>query len=165
MMRWIREHLTYANVCASLALFIALGGTSYAALSLPRDSVGQRELRARSVGASELMPGAVTSRSVHDGSIAPRDLSAAARASLAGPPGPIGLTGPAGPTGALGERGPQGLQGQQGPKGDQGPPGANAMTMRAMVENDGSWQAGTAGGDAARHGIGDYLVTFPRSTA
>jgi hypothetical protein len=40
MARRIRAKLTYANVTASLALFIALGGTGYAALTLPPDSVG-----------------------------------------------------------------------------------------------------------------------------
>ena len=36
----VRERLSYANVVATLALFIALGGASYAAVTLPHDSVG-----------------------------------------------------------------------------------------------------------------------------
>lgn len=36
--------LTYANVVATLALFVALGGASYAATSLPADSVATRQL-------------------------------------------------------------------------------------------------------------------------
>jgi hypothetical protein len=36
----VRPRLTYANVLASLALFVALGGSSYAALQLPKASVG-----------------------------------------------------------------------------------------------------------------------------
>lgn len=43
------ERLTYANVAATLALFISLGGASYAAVSLPTGSVGQRQLRAGAV--------------------------------------------------------------------------------------------------------------------
>ena len=35
----LRRCLSYANVLATLALFIALGGSSYAALSLPKASV------------------------------------------------------------------------------------------------------------------------------
>src|SRR4051812_38862259 len=35
----LRSHLSYANIVASLALFLALGGTSYAVVSLPRNSV------------------------------------------------------------------------------------------------------------------------------
>lgn len=38
-----------ANVVAYLALFVALGGTSYAAISLPAGSVGARQLRNHSI--------------------------------------------------------------------------------------------------------------------
>ena len=37
-----------------LALTVALGGTSYAATALPRDSVGQRQIQAAAVGPAEL---------------------------------------------------------------------------------------------------------------
>lgn len=86
----IRSKLTYANVTASLALFIALGGTGYAATQLPRDSVGAKQIRASAVSASELRTSAVTSRDIRDGSVAARDMSAAARKSLTGPAGPKG---------------------------------------------------------------------------
>jgi hypothetical protein len=33
----ITRHLSYANVAASLALFVALGGISWAAVALPRN--------------------------------------------------------------------------------------------------------------------------------
>jgi hypothetical protein len=46
--------LSYANVVASLALFIAVGGASYAAVELPAGSVGSAQLR--------------------DGAVLPRDL-------------------------------------------------------------------------------------------
>jgi hypothetical protein len=51
MLARVRGRLTYANVIASLALFVALGGTGYAALRLPRNSVGpaQMSVRLRSV--------------------------------------------------------------------------------------------------------------------
>ena len=42
MRRWAMERLSYANVTATLALFLALGGTSYA-LTLPAQ---QRRLEA-----------------------------------------------------------------------------------------------------------------------
>lgn len=38
-MRRIRSHLTYANAVATIALFIVLGGVSYAAFQLPKNSV------------------------------------------------------------------------------------------------------------------------------
>ena len=37
--RRLREKLSYANVVATLALFVALGGASYAAVTLPAGSV------------------------------------------------------------------------------------------------------------------------------
>jgi hypothetical protein len=40
-----RPRLTYANVVATLALCLALGGASYAAVNLPRDSVGSEQVR------------------------------------------------------------------------------------------------------------------------
>ena len=43
-----------------LALFIALGGTSYATLSLPAGSVGTRQLRNGSVTAKKLANGSIT---------------------------------------------------------------------------------------------------------
>ena len=36
----VRRHLTGPNALATVALFVALGGTSYAAIRLPKDSVG-----------------------------------------------------------------------------------------------------------------------------
>lgn len=76
-----------------LALFIALGGTSYAAVSLSANSVGARELKNKAVGSSELK----------DGSIKKRDLRAQLLAGLrrggSGTPGPAGPQGPPGPAG------------------------------------------------------------------
>ena len=43
------SHLSYANVTATLALFVALGGGAYAAATLPRDSVGTAQLRTAAV--------------------------------------------------------------------------------------------------------------------
>ena len=73
----VRARLTYANVTATLALFIALGGTTYAAAKLPRNSVGSAQLRAKSV----------TSSKIRDRSVALRDISTSARRSLQGAAG------------------------------------------------------------------------------
>ena len=54
----LRARLNYANVTASLALFIALGGTSYAATRLPRDSVASPQLVNRSILSADLGPSA-----------------------------------------------------------------------------------------------------------
>lgn len=86
----LRTRLTYANVTASLALFVALGGTSYAVTSLPRGSVGSAQLRTN----------AVTSSKVKDRALGVRDLSPAARKTLRGSAGPGGAAGAQGPAGA-----------------------------------------------------------------
>jgi hypothetical protein len=148
----IRQHVSYANICASLALFIALGGSGYAAMNLPRDSVGTRELRRSSVGASELRDNAVTSRNVRDGSLAAKDLSAGARSALAGASGP---TGPKRATGPQGER---------GAKGDPGTPGADAETLRAVVREDAAVFDSSGSVQATFDPVDHYyVVTFPRS--
>ena len=41
-MSTFRSQLTYANVVATLALFLALGGGAYAATQLPKNSVAAR---------------------------------------------------------------------------------------------------------------------------
>lgn len=53
------------NAIALAALFVALGGTSYAAIAIPRNSVGSRQLR----------DGVVTSRKIHSGAITPGKLA------------------------------------------------------------------------------------------
>jgi hypothetical protein len=54
MIKHLVDRLTYANVVATLALFIGLGGVSYAAITLPADSVGREQLRADAVGLKTL---------------------------------------------------------------------------------------------------------------
>jgi hypothetical protein len=91
----VRDRLTYANVAATVALFLALGGTSYAVATLPRNSVGSQQLRSNSVGASEIRRGAVRSSEIRDRAIRLRDISESTRHSLHGQ---TGAQGPPGPT-------------------------------------------------------------------
>lgn len=88
MLRRLREHVTYANTMATIAVMVALGGTSYAAFTLPRNSVGHRQLQ----------PGAVRGREVKNGSLGTKELSAKARRALKGVAGPSGPQGPPGIT-------------------------------------------------------------------
>jgi hypothetical protein len=57
-MNGILSHLR-ANAVAYLALFIALGGTSYAALSVPANSVGTRQIRNHSITPIKFDPGKI----------------------------------------------------------------------------------------------------------
>ena len=80
-----------ALVVSLLALFVALGGTTYAATSLPKNSVGTKQIR----------KGAVTKAKINKKTIA----------ALHGRTGPRGPQGATGATGAAGPPGPQGSQG------------------------------------------------------
>jgi hypothetical protein len=89
---------TFANVTSMLALFVALGGTSYAAYNsvgkgdIRANAVGKSELRSNAVGAweirtgavraSEVREGAIDRTEVADGGLDAADLSDAARTSL-----------------------------------------------------------------------------------
>ena len=44
-MKQLRQRLTFANVVSCIALFVALGGVSYAATQLPKNSVGAKQLK------------------------------------------------------------------------------------------------------------------------
>jgi hypothetical protein len=55
---------TYSEVMSTLALFIALGGTSYAVTSLPANSVGTSQLKSASVTGAKLHAHAVTAGAV-----------------------------------------------------------------------------------------------------
>ncbi len=57
----LRPHLSYANVMATVAVFIALGGGAYAAFHLPRNSVRSENIVNGQVKANDLANRAVTS--------------------------------------------------------------------------------------------------------
>jgi hypothetical protein len=83
---------------ALLALSVALGGTSYAAITLPKNSVGTRQLKKGAVTGRKIASNAVTSRRVKDRSLLSVDFATgqlpAGPKGEKGDPGPIGLTGP-----------------------------------------------------------------------
>ncbi|MEX0850998.1 MAG: hypothetical protein WD015_05790 [Gaiellaceae bacterium] len=99
-----------AMVVACLALLVALGGTSVAAVSqLARNSVGPRQLQFGAVTNPKIRNNAVTSAKVRNRSLLRADF--APGQLPAGPTGPQGPTGPAGPAGAAGAAGPAGVIG------------------------------------------------------
>jgi hypothetical protein len=79
MRKIVRRLPSPAMVVACIALAVALGGTSYAAIKLPRNSVGTKQLQnnavvasklsPRSVGPQKLQNNAVTTRTVKDGQL------------------------------------------------------------------------------------------------
>jgi hypothetical protein len=112
-----------ALVVACVALLVALGGTGYAAVALPRNSVGTPQLK----------DGAVTSLKVRNGSLVLADVAAGERAKLRGPAGAPG------PAGAKGDRGDAGVKGD---RGDRGEPGVSRYTIVSTTRSSTSSSMG-----------------------
>jgi hypothetical protein len=68
-MKRVFQNGRYANVTATLALIVALAGTSYAAITLPARSVGSRQLKSGAVTNNKLHANAVTSAKVRNRSL------------------------------------------------------------------------------------------------
>jgi len=103
-------------VVACIALLVALGGTSIAAVSqlVPRNSVGAAQLQFGAVTSAKIRENAVNSAKVANRSLLRADFA----------PGQL----PAGPTG------PQGPAGVAGPAGAAGPAGViGAITVRSQT--------------------------------
>jgi hypothetical protein len=120
LMARVRRRLTFANVVSLMALFVALSGGAYA-VTIPKRSVGARQLKRNAVTRSKIKNRAVTSSKVKDRSLRAKDFRS----------GEL----PAGPTGAKGVQGIQGPQGHAGAKGPPGPfPGtlSRGITLRGI---------------------------------
>jgi hypothetical protein len=101
-----------ALAVALLALFVALGGTGYAAVALQKNSVGSKQLRKGAVTNAKIAANAVTGTKVRQRSLSAGDFRAG---SL-----------PQGPRGERGERGPE------GPRGAAGSPAFGAVLGRGV---------------------------------
>jgi hypothetical protein len=137
VLRTIASRLTYANVMATLALFVALGGASYAAMRLPAASVGTKQLKSRSVTRAK-----VAQTLLH---------------SLQGAVGPAGPQGPSGPAGKDGATGAPGASGSNGTNGSNG----TDLTQHTTLAS-GQTELGTYGG-AGGSSTSGYLaaqITF-----
>jgi hypothetical protein len=124
-----------ALVVALGALLVALGGTSYAAIKLPANSVGSKQLKRN----------AVTSSKVKNGSLSTADFKS----------GQI-LQGP---------RGPQGAQGPQGPQGPAGQSKVPTITVRTGAVTTTDASADCATGEAALGGGGTTSDGFIYDTS
>jgi hypothetical protein len=135
-----------------LALFVALGGTSYAAITITGGNVRNgtltgsdlknesvkgadvdngtltgSDLKSESVKGADIDNGTLTASDVKNGSLLADDLQSGQL-----PAGPAGPAGPPGPPGAVG---PQGPSGAPGPPGAPGPAGPTSVITRRAEEN------------------------------
>jgi hypothetical protein len=119
MVNKLRGRLTYANVMATIALFVALGGTSVAAVSLKRNSVGSAQIK----------NGSVVSADVQNNSLSGNDIKSLTGKDFKGGQLPQGAQGPPGPQGPAGAAGATNVVIRTGTKviADNTPGGAGAQ--------------------------------------
>jgi collagen triple helix repeat protein len=129
----LSPRVTFSGVTSLLALLVALGGVSYAAVELPNNSVKSRHIAKSAVRSADLK----------DGSVQPRDLSRSVKTRLLGSAGPPGAAGPIGPAGLPGAQGPKGDTGAPGPKGDTGAQGPKGDTGARGPKGDTGAQGAT----------------------
>lgn len=92
----MRKHLNPSLVLSVVAVFIALGGTSYALTQLPKNSVGPKQIKKNAVNSAKVKDRSLLARDFRKGQL-PKGAT--------GPAGASGSAGPTGPTGATGEPG------------------------------------------------------------
>ncbi|MCW2923490.1 MAG: hypothetical protein JWM98_894 [Thermoleophilia bacterium] len=114
MLSRIRRRASYANVMATLAMFVALGGTSYAAVVL--------------TGAN-IKDGTLTSKDVKDRSLLGADFKAGQL--------PAGEDGARGAAGAPGSAGAPGAPGAAGGRGADGSPDSPSQVLAKLTGADG----------------------------
>jgi hypothetical protein len=117
ILRTIRKRITYANVMATFAVFLALGGGAYAATRLPKNSVGTAQIKNRAVTPAKLNRASLAALSTTQ-----------SQGGQTGPQGPVGATGPQGLDGPAGDQGPAGAKGEKGDAGERGEAGGSGST-------------------------------------
>jgi hypothetical protein len=86
----LRQRLSPSLVISCLALFVALSGTGYAVVVLPKNSVGTKQLKKNSVVSSKVRDGTLRVRDFAPGQVPP---------GTQGTPGAPGVKGESGPPG------------------------------------------------------------------
>ncbi len=137
-----------AMVVASIALTVALSGASYAAVVLPRDSVGTPQLKSNAVVSSKVKNGSLRMVDFAQGQLPSGPQGPQGATGPQGPAGSQGATGPQGPAGPAGPAGPKGDKGETGATGPQGPAGPGAVAY-GFIKADGT--------QAAAKGVGTSM--------
>jgi hypothetical protein len=89
----LRSHLTYANVVSSVCLFVVLGGSAYAGITLSKNSVRSKHIKNGQVKRDDIADFAVSSAKVADSSLLAQDFkSGQLPAGAKGDPGATNVT-------------------------------------------------------------------------
>jgi hypothetical protein len=162
----LRARLTYANVMATIAVFIALGGSSYAALkvtsrNVPKDALTGADIK--NLTGKDVRNNSLTGADVKN--LRSGDVKNASLLAQDFAPGQL----PAGPQGVQGRQGEKGEKGDEGDPGEQGEaatklwavvgPNINVIPPTAFIAR------GSGVVSATRDSEGDYDLTFDRSVA
>jgi hypothetical protein len=119
MLGRLRSHVSFANTMSLIAVFVAMGGTGYAAIKIPKKSVGSAQLKNNAVSSSKVKNGALRAIDFRPGDL------------------------PAGATGPAGAKGDKGDKGDPGTNGTAGAPGADGTAdAYARVQADGTLELG-----------------------
>ena len=133
----MKHRLSYASVTATLALLLAVGGTS--AVGAQALLTG-RNVKDDSLTGADIQNDSLTGADIRDGSLGSNLLSTVARANLRG------LTGPAGAKGDTGATGPQ------------GPAGVGIIATRVSGSDVTDYQDKTPLASTTLDANGDYVI-------
>ena len=126
MLNRFRSRPSFASVVSVMALFVALGGTSYAAVKLPKNSVGSSQIKTNGVGSSDVKNGSLRSVDFRAGEL---------------------------PAGQQGQQGPKGDPGTPGQNGKDGVLGAVTVQRTDVALADNTTQAVEASCPAGQKAI------------
>jgi hypothetical protein len=152
--------LTYANVMATAAMFVALGGGAYALSGVPDKARVFHGCVSNRTGALRVVRRAESCAKAHGRGTHRNPGETAISWSQQGPRGLQGISGTPGQTG---------IQGTPGQKGDTGTPGQNATKLFAYVDDVGPSSAAVLQYGSGVTSVTDpsgsnaYTVTFDRS--
>jgi hypothetical protein len=150
-----KARLSFANVTAALALFVALGGTSYAAATLPFNSVGKGQIKPNAVGKSEAASNSIGTSELRNSGVAAADIKT-------GAVGPSEVRPNAIDSDELADKGIKSADIADDAKAEL--TAANGVTFRAAVKGDGTGAVGNAKA-ITRTALGVYSVDLGKDVS